>query len=161
MAFQYSDIEDAVAVRLIEKLPIGYEVIALPQKENEHTIPDNGALIIVAYADSQFDPPDSVDVITQQENVTVLCNIKAMNLRGAISINSALQLVKMVLTGYKPPHLSKLQLQKIEFDERNPENNYFSYNVFFTGKKKHVEVPDAEIETLLQEVYFREQITII
>jgi hypothetical protein len=37
------------------------------------------------------------------------------------------------------------------------ENNYFSYNVTFAGKKLNVEVTEDEILPTLQAVTFREQ----
>jgi hypothetical protein len=159
MAFEYSQVEDDVVARLLtpNALPAAYRVIPMPEKESEF---DNGlksVLIIVAYSDSLFDTPTATDIVKQNETVTVLCNIKSPRLRGENSINQALQLLKILLVGYRPSNLSKLWLQKIEFDERNVENNYFSYNMTFAGKKLNVEVTADELLPLLQAVTFREQ----
>jgi hypothetical protein len=54
------------------------------------------------------------------------------------------------LIGFKPRNLSKLYLQKIEFETREEHINFFSYNITFTGKKLQVEVLEDEILPLLQ-----------
>lgn len=138
--YAYTDTEDEIVQRLQEKLPEGYQVMALPEKEKQVDLPDDGALIIVAYSDSQFDPPSSTDIIKQTERVTVLLNIKSPRLRGNFSIKESLQLVKLFILGFAPANMGKLYLQKIEFDERDPGENYFSYNVTFVANKIHMEV---------------------
>jgi len=154
MAFLYTDIEDEIVARLTSFLPTGYLAITMPEKESGFNIGKDKVLILVAYADSNFSENSAVDIINQQETVTVLCNIKSPRLRGTFSINSALQLLKVLLIGFKPNHLSKLAAAKIEFDERNANDNFFSYNFTLTGKKRNVEVVEDEVLPLLKKLSF-------
>lgn len=152
MAFKYTDIEDQIVTRLNSLLPVGYVAIPMPEKENQFNVGKDKVLVVVAYADSTFGNTESVDVVTQSETVTILCNIKSSRLRGAFSISEALEKLKIALVGFKPSNLSKLTASKIEFDERNAADNYFSYNFLLSGKKRNIEVPDALILPLLNQV---------
>lgn len=159
MPFQYTDIEDEIVERLLANLPQGYKAVPLPEKENQYNRATDKCNITVAYSDSQFDPPSSMNVIRQTEVVTVLLNIRSANLRGNFSINEALQLIKIILLGFKPLNLSNLWLQKIEFDERDPANNFFSYNVTFSAKKLQVQAIEGEVfGPLLKQVTLRDYI---
>jgi len=154
MAFNYTNIVNQIVARLTTYLPTGYQVIRMPEKENEFKIGKDKVLILVAYADSNFGDTSSIDILNQSENVTVLCNIKSPRLYDEFSIDSALQLLKVLLIGFKPNHLSKLTAAKIEFDERNANDNFFSYNFTLTGKKKNVEVVEDEVLPLLKKLSF-------
>ena len=154
MAFLYTDIEDEIVARLTTLLPVGYVAIPMPEKESQFNVGKDKVLILVAYADSSFGNTESIDIINQSETVTVLCNIKSPRLRGPFSINEALLLLKIALIGFQPANLSKLSAGKIEFDERNSQDNYFSYNFTLTGKKRNVEIVAAEILPLLNQLNF-------
>lgn len=154
MAFRYTDIEDEIVTRLTTLLPAGYVAIPMPEKESQFNIGKDKVLILVAYADSNFGNTEAIDIVNQSETVTVLCNIKSSRLRGSFSINEALEILKVILVGFKPSNLSKLTASKIEFDERNPADNYFSYNFSLSGKKRNVEIVDAEILPLLKQLNF-------
>ena len=154
MAFIYPDIEDDIVARLTRLLPAGYNVIPMPEKENQYNIGANKVLILVAFGDSSFANSEAMDIISQVETVSVFCNIKSSRLRGTFSINEALQLLKVALVGFKPRNLSKLSATKIEFDDRSVADNYFSYNFSLSGKKLNVEVVDIEVLPLLKKISF-------
>ena len=154
MAFIYTDIEDDIVARLTSLLPAGYNVIAMPEKENQYNIGKDKVLILIAFADSSFADTTAMDIITQMESVSVMCNIKSSRLRGTFSINEALQLLKVALIGFRPRNLSKLSATKIEFDDRSVADNYFSYNFNLSGKKLNVEVQEEEILPLLKKITF-------
>ena len=154
MAFIYTDIEDEIVARLTSLLPAGYNVIAMPEKENQYTIGKDKVLILIAFADSSFADTTAMDIITQVETVSVMCNVKSSRLRGAFSINEALQLLKVALIGYRPRNLSKLSATKIEFDDRSVADNYFSYNFNLSGKKLNVEVQEEEVLPRLKKITF-------
>jgi hypothetical protein len=145
MAYQYTDTEDEVVARLVAVLPTGYVVAAMPEKQSQFPLGGEKVMVIVAFSESSFEGTDSMDLIVQKENISILVNIRSAKLRGAFSINQALQLIKVILVGFKPSNLSKLSLQKIEFDDRNNEENYFSYNINFKANKMNIEVPEEEI----------------
>ncbi|MBC7535200.1 MAG: hypothetical protein H7258_05860, partial [Ferruginibacter sp.] len=75
MAFIYTDIEDDIVARLTSLLPAGYNVIAMPEKENQYNIGKDKVLILIAFADSSFADTTAMDIITQMESVSVMCNI--------------------------------------------------------------------------------------
>lgn len=161
MAFEYADIEDEVVTRLQTALiDTGYTVMPLPDKAADYKrlVNTNSALFIVAYSDSQFDAPQAVDLIKQNETVSLLINIRATKRKGNFSINEGLRIVKLLLQGYKPQNCGQLYLKSIEFEERNDEQNYFSYNVTFTGKKIQMQADNLDDLTgpLLQLVTWRE-----
>lgn len=152
MAYQYTDTEDDVAARLTANMPTGYSAIVMPEKQNQYNIGSDKVLIIVAFNESNFEAADSIGHIVQKENVSIMVNVKSARLRGVFSINEALELVKIILVGFKPTNVSKLSLQKIEFDDRSVEDNYFSYNIIFKGTKLQVEVADEEVLPLLTKI---------
>lgn len=154
MAFIYTDIEDDIVERLTSLLPEGYNVIAMPEKENQYNIGKDKVLILIAFADSSFGDTEAMDIITQVETVSVMCNIKSSRLRGTFGINEALQLLKVALIGFRPRNLSKLSATKIEFDDRSVADNYFSYNFNLSGKKLNVEVQEEEVLPLLNKITF-------
>lgn len=158
MPFEYTEIEDEIVALLQSKLAEGFVIIALPEKEKDFQRTSTNCLITVAFSDSQFNPPVSMDLIKQTETVTVLLNIRSAKLRGDFSINQALQLVKIALVGFKPSNLSKLWLQKIEFDERDINQNYFSYNIMFAGTKLNFEIVKEVQGPLLKTVTFNDHI---
>lgn len=149
MAFEYSDIEDAAVTRLQTILTgTGYNVMPLPDKAADYKrlVTRDSALFTVAYSDSQFKDPKAVDVIMQDEMITLLVNVKATKRKGDYSVNQGLRIIKTLMLGYQPANCGKLYLKSIEFDERNDEQNYFSYNVTFTAKK--LQVQDDNLDDL-------------
>lgn len=147
MSFEYTQIEDDVVTRLGALLveptaPAGYIVKPMPETEKGFELSLSKCLILVAYSDSSFQTPSSVDMVTQNEVVAVLVNIKSPKLRGDFSIHQALRLCKMILIGYKPTNCGKMYLEKIEMDERDEQRNFFSYNMVFKTKKLQVEVEE-------------------
>jgi len=162
MPFQYSDIEDEIVEQLKTVITgTSYTVMPLPDKQVDfqRLVTPNSALFIVAYSDSAFDPPAALDIIKQNENVTILVNIRAARRKGDYSINQGMQIVKQVLQGYKPQNCGQLYLQKIEFDDRNEVQNYFSYNITFITKKIHMQAQDfaEELGPLLKSLTWRSQ----
>lgn len=161
MPFEYCDIEDEAVTRLQTGLTgSGYTVMALPDKAADYKrlVNRDSALFTVAYSDSQFDAPNATDIIKQNENVTLLINCKASKRKGDYSINQGLRIIKALMLGYQPANCGKLYLKSIEFDERNDEQNYFSYNVTFTAKKLQVQSDNLPDFTgpLLTQVNWRE-----
>lgn len=160
MPFEYSDIEDEVVTRLQTVLTgSNYTVMPLPDKAADYKrlVNTNSALFIVAFSDSQFDGPEAIDIIRQKETVTLLVNIRASKRKGDYSINQGLQIIKLLLLGYQPANCGKMFLKSIEFEERNDEQNYFSYNVTFSAKKLQVQADNLDeiAGPLLQQIFWR------
>jgi len=132
----------------------------LPDKPADYRrlVNNQSSLFTVAFSDSQFEASQSVDIINQPETVTLLVNIRAANRKGDYSINQGIRIVKAVLLGYAPANCGKLILKSIEFEERNDEQNYFSYNVTFSTKKLQVQNENLDSTTgpRLKEVNWRD-----
>lgn len=146
MAFQYADIEDELVSRVQSFVPEAWKVMIMPTKENELALMGSKLVIVIAFYESAFLPPTGMGLINQEETVTLIANIRAAALRGPNGVQSAIEMVKQILLGYKTAYTDKLFLDKIELEERDPDRNFFSYNVIFKAKKKQVETPDPEQE---------------
>ena len=157
MAFEYEQVENDIIARLTAKMPVGYAVMQMPESEEGFNNGLEDTLILVCYSDSVFDPPSSTDIIQQYETLTVLCNLKSSRLRGDSSIQQAFGLLKKYLQGFKPGNVNKLFLDKIEFVQRDKENNFWEYNIAFKGKKLQLEVVEEEELPLLKNVTFNDQ----
>lgn len=152
MAFEYWLVEDEIIAALIAALPDGYVVIALPEKQKDYQQVNAKAMLVVAYSDSDFDTSESTDVVRQNETVNFIINIRSKNLRGDFGIHEAVRFLKIILQGLKSDYLSgRVELKKVEFDNRDEENNWFSYNMKLSATKPQVQtVIDGEVPTLTE-----------
>lgn len=158
MAFSFEQAENEIVTQLQTKLGNVVEVIALPENDADYKRSLTKPKITVAYSESSFDPSTSTAQVSQKEKPSFLCNIRYQKLRGAGGLYETIQKVKEALVGFKPSNGDRLQLNKVEFDDRDEYQN-FSYNITFTTQKMNVQVlQDEETSTnLLKTVILNDQ----
>jgi len=145
MPFNYYDIENEVATKLTTPLAAVAIVSVLFETEAQRKLAqdasekDNKALVIVAYNGSDFEASKSTSYQDQQDNINIVCNVMANNLRSANGVHNVARLVKAALQGFQPANSSRLALKNIEFEGRDQETAMWSYNVTFTCNKYQVQ----------------------
>lgn len=145
MPFSYEQIEDAVVSRLTTTLASYAVTIPLPdiQKEVDDATKSaesaNKALVLVIYDSSGFESSSSTNYARQQENMDIVCHVRASKRRGPNGVMNMIQLIKLSLQGFIPANATRMFLKEIKLDEHDYENKIFSYNVTFTCSKLHVQ----------------------
>lgn len=140
MDFQYYDLENEIVDYLQPLFTALADVVKLPENQFEFKRSTEKALIVVAFAGSDFDPPAVNDATFQLENISVLCNVTSSTLRNETGIHNIILLLKKKLQGFRSQYLTgRLFLKSIQYDDRNENTAIFSYNVEFSGKKPQVQ----------------------
>lgn len=130
----YTALEQNIVSRLAPLLAEEYEVEILPETLAAFKKPFEKARVLVGYAGSKFAKPQSVNEISQEETVTVLCYLQA---RTRAALNPLVERLKDLLLGFSPPNGKRMYLVDIDFDKY--EENVWHWNVSFAFTKLEVQ----------------------
>lgn len=154
----YAKLEDAVVQRLEPLRALGYEVVALPDRDSEYERPFKFGRVTVAYKASQFNDDGfngrpmiySTNEIVQKETAEIEIVIQARTLRGDKGVHWLKQAVSKQIIGWQPDSWGRLYSREYRFVEH--ADGIFTYALTLSCSGLLVQHNDPENLPLLQQI---------
>jgi len=154
----YAKLEDAIVARLEPLRALGYEVVALPDRDADYERPFKFGRVTVAYKASLFNDDGfngrpmiySTNEVVQKETADVEVVIQARVLRGDKGVHWLKQAVSKQLIGWQPDSWGRLYCKEYRFVEH--ADGIFTYALTIACTGLLVQHNDPENLPLLQQV---------
>lgn len=145
----YEALETEIVERLNAKFneygtASGMVAIMLPETEAQFTQEIEKSRATVAYYGSTWQGPASVNAVSQEETLTIRVLLEARKLRGPNGIYAFGNLIKKILTGYRPQGAERLYPVKYDLDS-GEHNNYMPYLDFECRSIAVQNLPEDEV----------------
>ncbi len=153
----YQVIEESIAERLDSMKDAGYGVAVLPDVEADFKNPI-GPQVWVSYQKSKFDQTSDDPRLYgsgpthQKEVLNFELTIQAKKLRGNAGVYKTLELVRLLLVGFKPTNCHKLYM--IEVAPATFKENLWTYKMHMACQSVVIEHGDAEEDVLIEKLTF-------
>jgi hypothetical protein len=148
----YQTTEASIVTRLAPMVVAGYAVAALPDVQADFINPI-GPQVWVAYQKSKFDQTNddpkhlSMGSTHQKEVLNFELTIQSKKLRGNNGVYKTLELVRLLLVGFRPTNCHKLYM--VEVSPVQYEENLWTYKMLMACQSVVIEQPDTEEEVLI------------
>lgn len=144
---------DAVVERLRAKLP-ALAVEYFPEQPADYRLNHPRGALLVSYAGSQFGDTVDTAVIAQPRTVKLSVTVVLRQLNGRGGAVDVLDLVRLVLVGFRPPDCRKTRVVSEKF--LGESAGLWQYAVDFSAEAMQVEDAEGATEPLLTEVTYEE-----
>jgi hypothetical protein len=154
----YAKLEDSIIQRLEPLRALGFEVVALPDRDSEYERPFKFGRVTVAYKNSIFSEDGhnpkptifSTNEIVQKETAELEIIIQARVLRTDKGVHWLKQAVTKQLVGHMPDSWGRLYIREYRFVEH--ADGIFTYALTLFTSGLVVQHNDPEILPILQQV---------
>jgi len=143
------EIEQAIINRLKEKIQ-GIEIDSFPEKPDEYNLLHPKGALLVRYVGSNYAEPFATDVIAQDRKVNFEVNVVMRHLTSHEGIYAYLDAVRIALTGFKPPHCSKMYPVREEFITEKA--GIWHYAITFSMNTRTIEIAEEKQPILLKKI---------
>jgi hypothetical protein len=150
----YEDLEDEIIAKINPSLTSGnIDFGPLPENEEDLKKALTRPRVWVSFNMSDYNPPKSMSAegLAQDVVVTIEVIIQSKKRRGAQGCYIVMNLIKLLLLGFRPSGLTAMTLQKEEllnFDQQG----FWNYRQLYTSKGTQIQEDDGTVDVILQQI---------
>lgn len=146
-------LETAILDRLTARLPKQLLVEGFPDDAKAfEKLPWNKGVVLVAYKESQFTPPQGMGLVTQGRTLQFEVQLRTKGLRSHQGAYAYLDAIRAALTGFRPGATGVLYPVSEQFV--GAEEFVWTYAQVYSCEALHLETRDSQPEPLMTRATF-------